>query len=288
MRKEMQRLEWEDKQEQIRRLQRVQSYQKAIMREKIASDNERSMKFKEERQVAHLERMELTKQMQIEKKKMLEKFERMKKKGRLSQMGGAGLMTIGPSRAQDGFMNQTVYVKKRRMSEGGAAGAGGLSMLDTTAEQTQILRSIEPEEERKTIPMRKKLSPIVTKKGPLLKMKLDPRKSSLRGTMGHTRSNTIAMKPLGEKPKLRLDFKGALKQSSKGRLVESSHNTLQREKSPGRLEVIVGKSGGGRDWKALERISRLKERLDSELIEMLEEEQKAEEKREEELKYISD
>ena len=70
-------------------------------------------------------------------------------------------------------------------------------MLDTTAEQTQILRSIEPEEERKTIHMRKKLSPIVTKKGPLLKMKLDPRKSSLGGTMGHTRSNTIAMKPLG-------------------------------------------------------------------------------------------
>lgn len=33
------------------------------MREKIASDNERSIRFKEDKQIAYLERLELTKQM---------------------------------------------------------------------------------------------------------------------------------------------------------------------------------------------------------------------------------
>lgn len=175
--------------------------------------------------------MELTKQMQIEKKKMLEKFERMKKKGRLTQMGGGAMMhTQEPM-----FMSQTAYVKKRRMSDGGPG--GGLSMLDTTAEQTQLMKSIEPEEERKLIPMRQKLSPIVTKKGPILKTKLDPsRKQSLHGTAVHSRSNTIAMKPLGEKPKLKLDFNRALKQNSKSRLSESNQNAANKQ-TPGRKEL---------------------------------------------------
>lgn len=206
------------------------------MREKIASDNERSIRFKEDKQIAYLERLELTKQMQIEKKRMLEKFERMKKKGRLTQMGG--LNEEPPL-----LMSKTVYVKKRRMSEGGGA-AGGLSLLDTTAEQTQILRSTEGEEERKIIPMRKKLSPIVTKKGPILKRKLEPRKQSLqRGVgaglgVGHSRSNTITMKPLGgeKQSKLRLDFKRALRQTEKVR-VESSYNTLQKESPGGRRKM---------------------------------------------------
>lgn len=44
------------------------------MREKIAADNEKSMKFKQGKIMAHKERMDLTKKMQIQKKEVMDNF----------------------------------------------------------------------------------------------------------------------------------------------------------------------------------------------------------------------
>ncbi len=83
LKREMELIKREDRQENVERISKAQQYQKDIVQEKIQYDNMRSMQVQREKEKLLESRFQVRREADKQKQDIFNKFESMKKKGKV-------------------------------------------------------------------------------------------------------------------------------------------------------------------------------------------------------------